>query len=56
MRGDCVEYFDGIAVSTLNLACDRYGQRDVLVAEFAGNRDVTLLSCPICLPIVNAPA
>jgi NAD(P)-dependent dehydrogenase (short-subunit alcohol dehydrogenase family) len=30
-----------------NLGCDRYGQLDVLVAEFT--------DCPICLPIVNAP-
>jgi hypothetical protein len=28
------------------LACDRYGQLDVFVAEFT--------DCPICLPIVNA--
>jgi len=31
----------------VNLACDRYGQLDVRVAEFT--------DCPICLPIVNAP-
>ena len=33
--------------SLVNLACNRYGQLDVLVAEFT--------DCPICLPIVNAP-
>ena len=32
--------------SLVNLACDRYGQLDVLVAEFT--------DCPICLPVVNA--
>ena len=33
--------------SLVNLACDRYGQLDVLVAEFT--------DCPIRSPIVNAP-
>jgi hypothetical protein len=33
--------------SLVKLACDRYGQLDVLVAEFT--------DCPNCLPIVNAP-
>ena len=33
--------------SLVNLACDRYGQLDVLVTEFT--------DCSICLPIVNAP-
>jgi NADP-dependent 3-hydroxy acid dehydrogenase YdfG len=32
--------------SLVRLARDRYGQLDVLVAEFT--------DCPICLPIVNA--
>ena len=39
--------------SLVNLACDQYGQLDVLVPEFTGNRGVTFLSCPIFLPIVN---
>jgi hypothetical protein len=31
----------------VKLARERYGQLDVLVAEFT--------DCPICLPVVNAP-
>ena len=41
--------------SLVNLACERYGQLDVLAAEFTGNRRVTFADCSICLPIVNDP-